>query len=203
MKLSAITVMTALSAMTLSGCGDSTVRNLKDLHPGISLESASKFLDKYAKENNCDITPLKYSYLLECKDGKDLNIKNVPDRNIFGFTVQIYKDEKGHVVRKVEKGAYLTNMTDMDRAFDELRSNARKEYGDDGWNEKTTNPQQSIEVGGRTLTIGVKSTSTRKEIKNKVVKSILKEEIYDSQKGESKYIIATIEEIPYKNTGKP
>lgn len=195
MKLSAITVMTALSAMTLSGCGDNTVGNLKDLHPGISLENAYKFLDKYAKENNCDTTPLKYSYLLKCKDGKNLDIKNVPDRNIFDFTVQIYKDEKGHVVRKVEKGAYLTNMTDMDRAFDELRSNARKEYGDDGWNEKTTNPQQSVEVGGRTLTIGVKSTSIRKQIKKNFVKYISKDAIYNSQKGEYKYIVTTTEEI--------
>jgi hypothetical protein len=199
MKLSAITVMTALSAMMLSGCGDSAVKNLKDLHPGINFESASKFLDKYGKENNCSARPISDTYLVRCKDGKNLDVKNVSNQNIFDFTVHIYADEKGHVVRKVEKGAYLTNVADMDRAFDELRSNARKEYGDDGWNEKTTNPQQSLEVGGRTLTIGVKSTSIRKEIKNKVVKSISKEEIYNSQKGESKYIITTIEEIPKYN----
>ncbi len=192
MKLSAITVMTALSAMTLSGCGDSAVKNFKDLHPGISFESASKFLDKYAKENKCDRNPSENAYWLTCRNTANLDIKSVSSQNVFDFITYILADRKSHVVLSVERSAQLTNKTEMDRAFEEVLSNARKQHGDDGWREETTEPQ-SINLGGKMVTIGAKTISMKKKISGKTKKSISKAIIY-SPKGNFTFMVLSLEE---------
>ncbi|SBW04933.1 exported hypothetical protein [uncultured Alphaproteobacteria bacterium] len=194
MKLSAITVMTALSALMLSGCGDSTVKNFNDLHPGISLESASKFLDKYANGNNCErnTTKSKRLHSLTCESILNLDIKVVSSPNIFDFSTTIYSDEKNSAVIRVDKSANLTNKADMDRAFDEVFSNAQRKYGTDGWSKKTTEPR-SIELPGRTATIWLKSISMTKTIKDNIKKSVSKAIVY-TFKETTAFLVMDVEE---------
>lgn len=194
MRLKTITVMTALSAMMLSGCGDSTVNNFNDLHPGISFESASKFLEKYAKENNCKQNPSKTAYWVTCKSRSNLDIENVPSSNIFDFTTYIHSDTKTHLIFIAEKSAQLTNKPDMDIAFDDLFSDAKNKHGSDGWSEQTAEPQ-SVEFGGKKTFLGLKSFRMTKTIKGNIKKTISKSIIYTS-KGDVEFMVVDAEEKP-------
>lgn len=192
MKLSAITVMTTLSIMMLGGCGDNAVKNFKDLHPGISFESASEFLDKYEKDNRCKKSLPKLSYWLTCPRADNLGSNNISGENVVDSTTYVNADTKSHIIFLVERSAQLKNKAEMDRAFDEIFANARKQYGHDGWSEQTTEPQ-STELHGKTVTFGVKSTRMTKRTTNEIKTSISKSVIY-SPKWDFTFSVAIQEE---------